>query len=141
MKNTKRFIAMIMLVVVVFGTMSFASAAVWRTGDFRGSIWTSYHYVYSANQNNWSDVYFHTYACAKGTGHSGACQSITIPSGKVSYQVYNSKGALIVSATYNAQGLGYISFRGPYISVRFSGSGNKYQHWGIEGRTNVRSIS
>lgn len=140
MKNTKRLIAMVMLVVVVFGTMSFASASVWRTGDFTRSGWTTYHTVYSANQNNWSDVYFHTYACSRGTGHSGSCRNIAVPSGSVSIQIRNNAGSLIAYGTYNARSAWYFGFRGSLIRVRFGGT-TRYQHWGIEGRTNVRSIS
>jgi len=141
MKNTKRLIAMVMLVVVVFGTMSFASASVWRTGDFTRSGWTTYHYVYLTNSNRTASLYLHTYACAKGTGHSGACQNKALPSGTVRAEVRKSNGSYLYTLSYNGRQTCRLNISGvSSFKLRFAGT-TLYQHWGIEGFSNVRSIS
>lgn len=142
MKNTKRFIAMIMLVVVVFGTMSFASASVWRTGDFTRSGWTTYHTVYFSNRNAQGVVNLYTYACSKGTGHSGSCNNKAVPNGTVTVQLRNgSNNQMIGNFAYNARYVKQFRFNGyNSVKIRFAGT-TRYQHWGIEGVSNVRSIS
>ena len=142
MKSIKRIMAVLLSVVTICSILPVNTfASVWRTGDFSqyASNWTSSHTVTAKNKNNYTYVTIYTYKCDRGAGHSGACKNSRRVNGVYYVQCKSTGGwnNLIGNGVSQIGLPGVNSFQ---IRLRLS-SNNQFQHWALEGNSNVKAIS
>ena len=145
MRVFKRSVSIMVVVLMLCSALSMgAYASVWRSGDFyQAAGWyTSWHTIYSRNSSAPSRTNVYAYACSRGTGHSGACRNYR-SFGPIKVAVETTTQCLAPKTVWpSANGYAYTITTYGTARVRLTlGSNYAFQHWALDGVSNVSWIS